>query len=242
MLCKTRAIVLKTVKFSETSLVVKLYTEQFGLKSFLVRGVRKKHARNSPNLFQPLSLIEVVFIHKPGDGLIIPKEINSWHHFQTIPFDVIKSSIVLFLNELIYRSIREEEANPDFFTFLAHSVVYIDASNEQVFNAHIVFTLHLTHYLGFFPLGNFSPEKPYFMLREGVFSKFISEDDFYVNQQESELLDVLIRTNMEDSHTLELSSAKRKRILEIIILYYQLHLIGFGEIKSLEVLSQLFHA
>ena len=74
MLCKTRAIVLKTVKFSETSLVVKLYTEQFGLKSFLVRGVRKKHARNSPNLFQPLSLIEVVFINKPGEGLIIPKE------------------------------------------------------------------------------------------------------------------------------------------------------------------------
>ncbi len=242
MLCKTRAIVLKVVKYSETSLVVKMYTEQFGLRSFLIRSVRKKHPKNSPNLFQPLSLIEIVFLNKGNTGLVIPKEVTSLYHFKAIPFDVIKSSMILFLNELIYRSIREEEHNQEFFEFLFDSVIYFDTTETKISNAHIIFALQLTKHLGFFPYGEFSSGSPYFLLREGTFNKFTPENDFYLNQSESELLDALLKISIEDSHTLELSSAKRKRILEIIILYYQLHLIGFGDIKSLEVLSQLFHS
>jgi DNA repair protein RecO (recombination protein O) len=242
MLCKSQAIVLKTIKFSETSLVVKAYTGQFGLKSFLVRSVRKKHAKNSPNLFQPLSLLEVVFIDKEGSGLIIPKEIASWQYFKTIPFDVYKSSIVLFMNELIYRSVHEEEANPDLFQFLCQSLVFIDNSENKVANAHLVFSLQLTKFLGFFPLGRFSAAKPYFLLREGVFSKYSPADEFSLDQDESELFDSLINIDQERSHEIDITNATRNRMLEIIILYYQMHLIGFGDIKSLEVLNQVFHS
>ncbi|MEI6123798.1 MAG: DNA repair protein RecO [Bacteroidota bacterium] len=241
MLCKTRAIVLKVIKYSESSLVAKMYTEQAGLKSFLVRSVRKRRPVNSPNLFQPLSIIEVVFLNKETGGLIIPKEITSAHHFGSIPFDVGKGSMILFLNELIYRSIREEEANPEFFAFLVHSIIFLDTTTEKTANAHIIFALQLTRFLGFFPLGNFAPERPYFLLRDGVFGKFLPDNDFYLKQHEAQLWDVLLKTKLEESHLLQLSSAKRKRLLEIIILYYQLHLIGFGEIKSLEILIQLFH-
>jgi DNA repair protein RecO (recombination protein O) len=242
MLCKTRAIVLKTIKYSETSLVVKVYTEHHGLRSFLVKSVRKKHAKNSPNLFQTLSLLEIVFIDKEGSGLIIPKDIVSWQHFSSIPFDVCKSSVVLFMNELIYRSVHEEEANPDFFQFLLQSLLFIDTTPNRVSNAHLVFALHLTRFLGFFPLGNFSPSHPFFLLREGVFSKYLQEKDFSLNQEESMLLDLLIHKDIESCHEIEISISVRKRMLEIIILYYQLHLIGFGEIKSLEVLNQVFNS
>jgi DNA repair protein RecO (recombination protein O) len=241
MLCKSRAIVLKTVDYSETSLVVKAYTDQFGLKSFLVRSVRKKHARNSPNLFQPLSLLEVVYNEKEGSGLIIPKEISAYHPFSTIPFDVYKSSVVIFMNELIYRSVHEEEANADFFRFLEKSLIYIDTTSDKVSNVHLIFALHLTRFLGFFPFGNFSPEKPFFLLRDGVFSKYPSGDELSLNQQESELFGDLLNLDIENSHSIDISASERKRLLEIIILYYQLHLIGFGEIKSLEVLNQVFH-
>jgi len=242
MLCKSHAIVLKTIKFSETSLVVKAYTELYGLKSFLVRSVRKKHAKNSPNLFQPLSLLEVVYTDKEGAGLIIPKEIASWHHFLTIPFDVYKSSVILFMNELIYRSVHEEEANPNIFQFLTESLIYIDTTNHSVSNVHLVFGIQLTRYLGFFPLGSFSPDKPYFLLREGVFSKYSGEQDDSLNQHDSELFYRFTQVNLENCHTVEIANSTRTRLLETIILYYKLHLIGFGEIKSVEVLNQVFHA
>lgn len=242
MLCKSRAIVLKTIKYSETSLVVKAYTEKYGLKSFLVRSVRKKHAKNSPNLFQPLSILEIVFIDKESSGLIIPKDIAAWQHYNTIPFDVYKSSVVLFMNELIYRSVHEEEANPDFFLFLLQSLVYIDITEKRIANTHLVFAVQLTKFLGFFPLGEFSPAKPYFLVREGVFSKYNSGDNYSIDQHESKLMDFLLNSDIENSHEIEISNAERNRLLEIIILYYQLHLIGFGEIKSLDVLNQVFHS
>ncbi len=242
MLCKSRAIVLKTIKYSETSLVVKAYTEQFGLKSFLVRGVRKKHAKNSSNLFQPLNIIEVVFSEKQSTALIIPKEISLGYTYQSIPFDLYKSSVILFMNELIYRSVHEEEANNELFQLLYHFLVHIDNTQERVANTHLVFSFHLTMHLGFFPLGSFSPEEPYFLLREGVFSKYSPHDELSLNQQESELLHLLVNAELENCHEIEISNQARNRMLEIIILYYQLHLIGFGEIKSLEVLNQVFHS
>ncbi len=242
MLCKSRAIVLKTIKYSETSLVVKAYTEQFGLKSFLVRGVRKKHSKNSSNLFQSLHIIEIVFPEKQSSSLIIPREISPGYSFHSIPFDLHKSSVILFMNELIYRSVHEEEPNPELFQFLYHSIVNIDETQNRVANAHLVFSFQLTMYLGFSPLGGFTPEKPYFLLREGVFSKYSPEDDFSLNQDESELLYSLLTADLENCHLIEISGTARNRMLEIIILYYQLHLIGFGEIKSLDVLNQVFHS
>lgn len=242
MLCKSHAIVLRTTKFSETSLVVKAYTERYGLKSFLVRSVRKKHAKNSANLFQPLSLLEVVYTDKEGSGLIIPKEISAWQHYHTIPYDVYKSSIVLFINELIYRSVHEEEANPDLFNFLVEALIFIDKSTQSVSNVHLIFSLQLTKQLGFFPLGRFSPEKPYFLLREGVFSKYTSEDGSYLNQDESQLFVKLMDAHLENGHEIDITNDARNRMLSTIILYYKTHLIGFGEIKSLEVLNQVFHS
>lgn len=242
MLCKSPAIVLKTTNFSETSLVVKAYTQHYGLKSFLVRSVRKKHAKNSPNLFQPLSLLEIVFIGKETSELIVPKEINSYHPFSTIPFDVHKSSVILFINELIYRSVHEEEANPRLFQFLLDSLLFIDTTPHSVSNIHLVFSVQLTRFLGFFPFGNFSPEQPWFLLHEGIFSKYAPAGELALTQEESHLFDTLIRVDLETSHQVEMSNSARNRMLQIIIHYYQLHLIGFGEIKSLDILNQVFHS
>lgn len=241
MISTTRAIVLKTVKYSESSVIVKMYTELFGLKSFLIRGVRKKHAKVSANLLQPLSLTEVVFVNKEKDQLHIPKELSSWYQFTTLPFDVVKTSQAIFINELIYRSVREEETNPAFFNFLASSIIQVDQAQAAQGNLHIAFALHLTKFLGFFPLGSYAPQTPYFLLKEGVFGKFKPADDFFLNQQDSEVFDKFLKTTLEDSGTIGLSSEARRKLLEKIIIYYQLHHIGFGEIKSLEVLSQLFH-
>ena len=211
------------------------------MKTFFIRGVRKKNAKISANLLQPLCLNEVVFNNNEKNQLYIPKEISAWYQFTTLPFDVIKSSQALFINELIYRSVREEEANPGFFNFLIQNIIYLDQSTPAQANLHIVFALHLTKFLGFYPLGSFSPQKPYFLLKEGIYSKFKTSGDCYLDQQQSELFDKLLKSTPEESGQIKLSSDTRKKILEKIMLYYQLHHIGLGEIKSLEVLSEVFH-
>lgn len=241
MISKTRAIVLKTVKYSESSVVVKMYTELFGIKSFIVRGVRKKHSKISANLLQPLCINEVVFINNERDQLHTPREIAAWYQFTSLLFDVVKSSQTIFINELLYRSIREEEANPDFFNFLIQNIIYIDQAKPVTANFHITFSLQLTKYLGFYPLGNYAPSTPYFLLQEGTFNKLPTSDDFFLDQHYSELFDKFLKTAPENSGVIKLSSETRKVLLEKIILYYQLHHIGFGEIKSLDVLSQIFH-
>lgn len=169
MISTTRAIVLKTVKYSESSVIVKMYTELFGLKSFLIRGVRKKHAKVSANLLQPLSLTEVVFVNKEKDQLHIPKELSSWYQFTTLPFDVVKTSQAIFINELIYRSVREEETNPAFFNFLASSIIQVDQAQAAQGNLHIAFALHLTKFLGFFPLGSYVPADTLFSAKRRRF-------------------------------------------------------------------------
>jgi len=241
MISKTRAIVLKTVNYSESSVVVKMYTKQFGLKSFLIRGVRKKHSRISASLLQPLSINEVVFINKEKNQLHIPREISSCCQFTSISFDVIKSAQIIFMNELVYRSVHEEETNHDLFDFLAKCITYIDRLPQAQGNLHLVFALHLSKFLGFCPLGNFTPQTPYFLLQEGVFSKYKTDDDLFLDQKQSELLDNFLNATLEESAKFRLSGYIRKSLLEKIILYYQLHHIGVGEIKSLEVLSEVFH-
>lgn len=117
MISTTKAIVLKSVKYSESSVIVKMYTELFGLKSFIIRGVRKKHAKISANLLQPLSLVEVVFVNKEKDQLFIPRELSSWYQFTSIPFDVVKSSQAIFINELIYAPYAKKKPTGIFLIF-----------------------------------------------------------------------------------------------------------------------------
>jgi DNA repair protein RecO (recombination protein O) len=241
MHCKTKAIVLKTIDFSDTAIVLKVFSRDYGLKSFLVKSVRKKKAKHNSSLFQPLTLLEIVFLEKGNDKLIIPKEINASFHFNTIPFNVYKSSMVLFLNELLYRCIHDNEPNESLFDYVENAVKTLDTHAGEMADMHLILALQMTRHLGFFPLGRFGPEKPYFKLREGVYSKYFSENDFCLDQQYAKLWDDMLE---EDAVFQKpgVSSSQRQQLLEYLISYYQLHLIGFSEIKSLDVLVQLFHA
>lgn len=219
-----------------------MHTELFGLKSFLVRGVRKKHAKINPSILQPLSLLEVVFSNKENCQLHSPKEISSYYQFVSLPFNVFKSSQALFVNELVYRTVREEEPNPYFFNFLTQSIIALDKAKSNFQNIHIAFSIKLTRYLGFYPLGKYCPETPYFILKEGHFAKYKPDDELYLDQPMSQTFDFLLRIPIEESGSVSLSSDTRRKLLENIIAYFQLHLIGFGNIKSLDVLTQLFHS
>ena len=195
MLHQTKAIVLKTTKYSDNSLIVKLYTEVFGLQTYIIGGVHSKKAKIKSALFMPLSLLDVVANSSSKSSLIRPKEISVSQSLQHILADIQKSTIAIFLNEILLKSIKEEEANPELFAFVYNSILLLEKT-EGVISFHIEFLLKLTRFLGFFPQGKHSQATPFFNLKEGVFSNENSVDS--LDESTSKLLLALAKTQCEN--------------------------------------------
>ncbi|MCK9219531.1 MAG: DNA repair protein RecO [Bacteroidales bacterium] len=246
MLQSTKGIVFHSIKFSETSLIVKIYTQVFGLQSYLFKGIRNPKSKIKPGLFQPLTLLDLVVYHRERKSIQSAKEIHLAHPFATIPFDIRKSSVLLFLNELLYKSIREEEPNDGLFEFLWLALIYFDELTSTDNNFHLFFCLQLCHHLGIFPQLNYSSSTPIFNLREGQFQKSIPDHPQYLAPPNSSLFyrllcysDYFLSPMKSDLENLVLTPKARKEFLETILLYYQLHLPGFSGVLSHRVLHDV---
>jgi DNA repair protein RecO (recombination protein O) len=246
MLHRTRGIALHTVKFSETSIIAKIYTELFGLQSYLVRGIRKQHSRIKPGLFQPLTLLDLTVYHKATGNLQSLKEVQNLYPYQSLPFDIRKSSVALFMNELIFRSIREEEPNRELFDFLFKTCVELDSIQSDLPLFPLLFSIKLTKFLGFKPREDKSPGKEVFNLKEGIFQEKPPDHKYYLRPPLTTLLKKLIKdqpfnlthkslTGDHKPETLKL----RNELLEQILLYYKLHLPEFREIRSHQILHTI---
>jgi DNA repair protein RecO (recombination protein O) len=236
MLQKTSGIVLHTTNYSETSLIVKIYTSNFGLQSYIISGVRSKKSKNKAVLFQPLALVEMIVSGSEKNNLQRISEISIEHPYSTIPYHIIKSTIAIFINEILYRSIKEEHADMDMFEYIKNSLLLLDLKTDNLSDFHIRFMLQLSRYLGFYPQGKYSAETPIFDLQEGRFVKHIPGHSHYLNTAHSLLLNDFIITGNDQ---LKLTKLQRKELLQTLILFYRLHIASFGEIKSHTVLEEV---
>jgi len=240
MLHKTRGIVFHTTDFSETSIIAKIYTESFGVQSYLVNSVRKKNAKTRSNVFQPLSLVEMVVYHKERGGIQRVAEIRNAPQYKSIPFDVFKSSIVLFLNEVLYRSVKEEDENTDLFEFLYNTLQLLDLQPQAGSSFHLLFLLRLTRFLGFHPNGRYSDEAPVFDLQEGVFRPSHPPHPFYLDSTLARKFDELIAAGTDLSVNPEMTAEDRRMLIERMLEYYRHHIDGFGEVRSHKVLEEIW--
>jgi DNA repair protein RecO (recombination protein O) len=236
MLHSTRGIVLHTVKYSETSLVVKIYTEHFGLQSYLVRGVRKQKSRMPPVLFQHLTLVDLVVYHKERTALQTIKEIQIAYPYKSIPFEIKKSSLALFINELLFKSIREEEANRKLFDFIRESCVFLDETIQPVNYFHLWFMVHLTSFLGFIPQMNFSAGKKIFNMKEGMFEETPPGHEFFMDEVSAAFFYQLYTVSSEGISVLSYPLEERNRMVGKMMEYYRLHLPGFTGLRSHQIL------
>jgi len=241
MLCKTRGVVLHQIKYAETSLIVKIYTELFGLQSYIFKGIRTKKSSIKSNIFQPLSLVEMVVDHKEKSAIQFVKEVRNSYQFISIPHDVRKSSIVLFLNELINKSIKEEEANNLLFNYIYDNIVLLDSTEENFSDFHLFFTMHLTSFLGFVPSGNYSDTNCYFNLREGIFQKQFFEDEYYLDKSKSSLLHQINNSSFDFSTPSTFSRKTRNEILKSMISYYLIHIPSMKKMNTLDILEEVFN-
>lgn len=219
MLYKTRGIVFRFTKYGDTSIIVNIFTDLFGLQTYLVNGVRSKSARGMISLYQPLTLLDMVVYHRENANILRIKEVKCLHAYRHIHEDIRKTTIALFLCEIINKAVKDQSNTESLFKFLMQSFVTLDQL-DGVENFHLQFLIQLSRHLGFgvhqttevLEGGNFSPE-----------------DD--------EALKSMLGGGYEE--TPDLPYSRRKHLLDQLLSFYYRHIEGMTEIRSVGVLTEV---
>ncbi|MBI1224642.1 MAG: DNA repair protein RecO [Bacteroidetes bacterium] len=239
MLIKTRGIVFKAKKYSETSVIVDVFTEEKGLRSYIVSGVRSKRPSVSAGLLQPMTPVELVAYHRDDHDLTRLKEVRPHHVFQTIPFDIRRSSVGLFMVEVARNAVLGHEANEALFDFLLRYFQFLDETPHSISNLHLHFMLHLTEFLGCLPGGDFEEGTPYFDLQEGVFTHEKPFHHHWLAEQASAKFYQLLLLPLQRCHEVPFEREERRALVKNLLLYFRLHIENFQPVHSHEVLEEV---
>ncbi len=235
----TRAIVLTSLKYGDTSLIVKAITLSDGIKSYLLKGVlASKKGKLKSAYFQPLTQLELVANHRSKGTLESIKEAKVSYHYQTLHTQVAKNALTMFLAEMLGNSIHEEEANTPLFNYVETALQWLDI-NDEVANFHLYFLMVLSKYLGFYPDTN-NQEASYFDLLEGDFVHKPTLNPI-ISGRCLTLFKQILGTNFDALDRVKMTKAERQEVLKSIVLYFELHLQGFRKPKSLAILNEVFN-
>jgi DNA repair protein RecO (recombination protein O) len=240
MIEKTRGIILHQIKYSDSGIIAQLYTLNFGRISLLIRGVGKKRSGRRNILFQPMTILDLVIYHKDTGSMPVMKEFSVVYSPVGIYSDLKKSSMVIFLGEVLTSMLTEESPNSELFGFIEDSIMYFDSCTDPYSNFHIAFLAGLSSYLGFEPSFRRKTEDLYFDMLNGV---FVSDPPLHGNYADSRISEILARvfaSSYETIKEINLTGVLRNEILETLMKYYSVHLPGLKKIRSLEVLKEVF--
>ncbi len=235
MLHKTKGIVIKTTAFKETSIIVKIFTEKFGVQSYIVNGVRSEKKTGKAALFQPLMILDLVVYKREHKKLERILETKPAVHFHQLHFDLYKSSAAFFIAELLHKSLHEEETNEILFDWMQQQLMLLDEKPSIDASFHLQFMLQLTQHLGFFPQINLLDEAIYFDLINGVMTAEVPPHLHYLQKQDVLLFAEFVQNAKANNRI------QRKRLLQILSEYYMLHITGFSTLKSPDVLEEIFN-
>jgi len=240
MIERTLGIVLKQIKFGETSLIVHVYTRRWGRIGIMVRGARSSSKSKKASLFQPLTLLELDIYYKANRDLQNIKEVKNRCPFMHITGDPSKSSVALFLAEVLNKALREEEPNEELFDFIDNHIQLLDVIDQGIGNFHLYFLLRLSRHLGFNP--GKPPYQPdlWFDLSLGTFSTSPPLHGTCLTPALTSLLIRFLQVQSSELSAIQINRDQRNELLEGILQYFYLHLEGLGEIKSHQVLHTLF--
>ncbi len=243
MIFKTKGIVLRSVKYGETSLVVSIYTEMFGLQSYIVNGVRTytKKGPGKANLFQPSAILDLVIYHNELKNLQRIREFKWSFLYQNILTDVIRNSVALFMVELLQKTIKQPEANASLFYFIEDAFLHLDKAEDSVVaNFSMFFALHLTSFFGFRLSDNFSGQNNILDLQDGNFVQERPLHPHFLEGQYSYITSQLLKVMQPyELDQIKLNHEFRKNLLLAYQGFYSLHIEDFGTMKTLPVLQAL---
>jgi DNA repair protein RecO (recombination protein O) len=221
MLHKTKGIVFRYTRYGDTSIIVTIFTEVFGLQSYIVNGVRSASAKGKIALYQPLNLLDLVVYYKENAQIKRIKEVKSLHPYHSLQTEIRKASIAMFLNELLNKAVKDESHARELFEFIAEALITLDDLPEHYENFHLVFMIRLSRFLGF-----------------GAHAVHDITGYRIVDTSVEESLNELLHAELDASITLPL--LQRRMLLDVLLKFYSDHNDSLGEFKSVAVLKEVF--
>ena len=242
----TRGLIIRTVKYGETSLVVSVFTSLFGLQQYMVKGVRtsKRSSSFSASQFQVGNILDMVVYHNDKNTLQHIKECKQPFYFEHLFADVTKNAVLLFIIELLQKCIKEPDTAPELYDFIEDIILGLDkASPTQTANLPLFFIIHLSHFFGFRLMDNYSASENILDLREGQFVAQMPLHQLVVVSPKSDTISQFLRVmQIEELEEIQLNKQTRNELLEACLQFYELHISPFGQMKSLPVIRTLLEA
>lgn len=238
---KTRGVVLHYTPYNDKYSIARIFTEEFGPASYLVPLPKGKKPKFPRSLFHPLAILELEVAHHNLRDIHQLKEARPHIPLPELLANPMKGAISIFLSEFLSRVLKDIQADKLLFDYLIHSLKILDLSERKYANFHLVFCIRISQFLGFFPDASNYNKGMYFDMQNGNFrSAAPVNHNHFLHPDESSAFVLLLRMNYQNMHTFRFSRQQRATVISRIMSYYRLHLPGFGEIKSVEVLQELF--
>jgi DNA repair protein RecO (recombination protein O) len=225
MLHKTKGVVLSFIKYRETSIIVKIYTELFGLQTFIENGVRSSKGKNKIALFQPLTLLDLVIYHDTKKEINRISEIKCYQPYNSISSDIKKTTLGIFINELLDHTLKEQTENQSLFSFIFNALLFLDHQDKGFENFHLYFLYKYCTFLGF---------------GAETSQEIVDQLELQGIKFNWEVKNSLKEISLNDfGKHIKISRKVRIEIVEILLIYFRLHIDGFGEMKSLQILKEV---
>ena len=240
MLEKTKGIVLHQIKYTDSGIVTQIYTRKFGRQSFLIKGMRNKKTGKHNINFQPLFILDMELYYKAAREMQTLKEFSVSFAPYEIYSNIKKSSVAIFLGEVLTSVLKEETPHDEMFEYIEESIMYFESCKESFANFHIAFLAGLSSFLGFEPHPRLEKEDQFFDMLNGIFVPVPPVHGNYTNEEITNILADFFVSSYDSISNISLSGKMRNDILETLIRFYSLHLPGLKRIKSLEILKEVF--
>lgn len=241
MLQKTRGIVLHVTKYAEDALIVDIFTEDHGTVGFYVKVPRSKRSPIRSLLLKPLSILEIAYEERPTKGLQRIQDMALVMNYRSLPYHPMKEMLALFLSEFLYHAIKNEGCNRPLFLYLIGGMEWLDEAEHDFANFHLAFLLRLTRFLGFWPEAEgYFPGAVYDLL-DCSYSSTLPAHGVYLEPSEASLVPLFMRMDFSTMHLFKMNRVQRGRLLDVLNDFYRLHVPGFPELKSLDVLRDVLN-
>jgi len=237
---KMRGVVIYATKISDQKKIVEIFTDVTGCVSFVVHIASGRRGGGNNILYQPLSLVDFVTDLKPGVNLHYLRDVQLSVPFLSIPFNVYKTTIAVFLAEFLHRALRIEYEDKPLFDFLTNSIQWFDETKDSVANFHLTFMIQISRFLGIYPNAEGYKRGYFFDLMNGCFCRQIPMHTFYLKPDEAKWVRYFMCMRYTNMNKFHLTRDQRMQCLNVIIDYYRLHIPGFPLLKSLDILKGLF--
>lgn len=236
---KSQGFVLQSLRYGDTSLIVKIYTLDNGLQTFMVKGVRGKASLNRAAFFQPMTFLSFVQKSNPrskGMGYVSDVEVS--YPYQSVPLVMNKSAILMYVAELLSHSLTQQERNEPLYSFVYQSMIWLDLVESGYANFPLYFTLEMSRFLGFYPQANYQ-EHALFDMMEGQFVAATPLHPYYFNESDSAILAQLLNRGIDELSSIKLSGLQRNSLIDGVITFMRLHAPLLKGLQSHEVLKEV---